>query len=154
MILRERFLDFLSKIKLVEMAHSRAKALDIVQHSSSNIMTHLLKVLTFRDDQNQKHWVQEIDAWMIRISEIKLKHNSKHLDQDTLYQWLIFDSGPIYNTDWVSSTLQMLFNRGYNKSTPRTSLSNDEIIQKILNIIQQFSKDVECGNFISVERYF
>lgn len=151
MKLFEIMLDKLSETALFEMAFSRKQAKDKVIDLSPQIFEHIIKVLVLDSPDDVPHWLGEIDGWIGSIQKILLKSNNRRIDKDTLYQWLVFDSAPIYDAGFVVS--QYKFWNRYYPNVLRHAHDPKLIMDRILTIMKLVCADVEKDNFISIEDY-
>jgi len=153
MRITEIILDKLANTKLFEMARSRKDAKDIVTSLSPQIFVHLLKLFVFDSKENKNHWVIEIDGWLNQIDNIYLKPSNKKPDWQTIYNWLIFDSSPYYNSEFLNGCVRKMKLTNY-KNVVEYDYDADVVLNQILKIIEQVSKDLATPNkFITITDY-
>jgi hypothetical protein len=145
-------LDRLNETALFEMAYNRRKAQDMVTDLSPEIFDHLLKMFVFSSPENKQGWIGELNAWLSKINKIYLKPYSKKLDANTLYNWLIFDSAPHYSEQYVNSVIRKLQATTF-KNIPVYDYDSTQVLNEILKILNNVSKDISNNTFTTIEHY-
>lgn len=62
---------------LIAMAQDRALFRRRVQELSIVINEHLVKLMSISDEQNEKHWIKELDSWLRKINNSRVKSSIK-----------------------------------------------------------------------------
>lgn len=152
MKLLEIFLDKISNTTLFEMAMERKLAKSMVVDLSPQIIKHMIKLFVINDPNSMRHWIIEIDGWLHKIQDIQLKPNMKSVDKYTLYQWLIHDSAPHYDSEFVDKTVRRFKQREYSGAVFH-QFDSDYVIEKITSILGLVCGDLAKDEFNSIEDY-
>lgn len=153
MKLIELFLDRFTESTIFEMARSRADAKDKITELSPEIIDHLIKLFVFNSPENKSHWVNEINTWLWSIDKIRLKPSNKKPDWQTIYNWMIYDSSPHYNADYVDTLVKRLLTTGYLRVTVH-DYDAETVLNQVLKIIEAVCKDISVPNkFVSINQY-
>lgn len=154
--MKQPFLDFLvdkiSNTTLFEMAYERKHAKSIVTGLSPQIFKHLLKLYTFDYPIGYNHWINELNTFINKINDIYLKPNNQKISSNVLYEWLVNESAPCYNTDYISNQIKLMKRQEY-KDISLKPFDTQQVLDNILNIFKQVSIDVSSNNFESIEDY-
>lgn len=153
MRIKDVLIDSLIDTKLFEMARSRAAAKDLITHLSPQIIHHLIKLFVFNSPENKNHWLKEIDGWLNQIDDIYLKPSKKKPDWQTIYNWIIYDSSPHYDANYIDGKIKKWAMYDY-KDTETYDYDAEVILNKIFKVILEISKDIATPNkFISIRNY-
>lgn len=134
--------------KTMAMAYLQKKAEEKVSGLSKPILTHIIKVLYYKDDVNFDKHCSDINEWLDSISGIKLKPKNKRLSPSKYYEWL-FDE-PVDGISTLDGILNRL-NRDYN-SLPKLR-SKEDIMNKLYPLYTQLSIDLSNDTFFSIKDY-
>lgn len=143
--------DKLAETAIFEMAFDRKSAKDKITSLSPIIFKHLVKIFVFEAPHISSHWIKEIDTWLDQIDDINLKKN-QNLDKNTLYDWLILDSAPIYDASHVNKIVRKMVRNEYPDLAMR-SFDADEIANKVINIISAVCSDIAADKFDTIKDY-
>lgn len=152
MRIRELLLDKISESRLFEMAKSRRDAKDKITSLSPQLFDHLIKLFVFNSPENKQHWITEINTWLWQIDKVKLKPDNKKPNWQTQYNWIVFDSDPHYNRQYVDVTVDKMIKRSYH-SVKLYDYDSENVLNNILSILLQVCKDIENDQFIKIEDY-
>lgn len=152
MKLADLIIDWLNETSLMEMAHSRSDAKKTVTGLSPQIFKHLLKLFVFDSIDSHPHWLSELDTWLNEIDDIHLKPSNKKPNKNTLYNWLIFDSAPHYDCDYIRHTIKKWKRTDY-KNVPLHEYDCEFVLNRILSIISDICEDIHDNKFYTVEDY-
>lgn len=131
------------------MAFSRKVAKDKVVDLSPEIMEHMLKIFVLNSPENFKHWCNEINNWFRQIDKLRLKPNRSTIEADTLYHWIVFDSAPHYDVNYVLSTVSS-WKRRKEIDVPVNDFDAEFVLNKILSIVKRIANDISKDDY----RYF
>jgi hypothetical protein len=149
----EILLDKFIASRLFEMARSRKDAKDIVTDLSPQIFTHLIKLYVFNSPENRDHWLKELNAWFNKIDDIHLKPSNQKPDWRTIYDWMIYDSSPHYDADFINGRVRKLKNTDY-ADTAIYDYDASTVLNEIFGVIQRVCRDLAKSNkFIKIEDY-
>ena len=151
MKLFELFLDKLSNTTLFEMAMERKIAKQKATDLSPQIIDHIIKIFIIDDASLVPHWIIEIDGWLRTIQKIKLKPSNKRIDFETLYKWMVFDSAPHYDGEYIEDTFNII-QHDYKKASFQ-KFDSDVLMSKVLAILKSVCEDIAVNKFISIENY-
>lgn len=149
---QEFVLDKLNETKLFEMAHERKDAKDTVTNLSPQIMLHLVKIFVFESPENVNHWASEINNWLNIIDDIYLKQNKKKLSHYDLYNWIILDSAPHYAKEYLDRNVRKMKRTDY-ASLPLRQYDSEEVMNKIISIIDSVCIDMSNDEFVTIRDY-
>jgi len=153
MRIKEFILDKFMNTKLFEMSRSRKDAKDDITSLSPQIVTHLIKLFVFNSPENKNHWIKEIDGWLNQIDDIYLKPSNEKPDWQTIYNWIIFDSSPHYDAEYIDGRVKKWLATDY-KNVSVYDYDADVVLNEVLKIIERVSKDISIPNkFISINNY-
>ena len=153
MRIKEFILDKFASTNLFEMARSRKDAKDVITALSPQIITHLVKLFVFNSPENKNHWIKEIDGWLNQIDDIYLKPSNKKPDWQTIYNWIVFDSSPHYDSQYIDGRVRKWLATDY-KNMNVYDYDAEVVLNQVLKIIEQVSKDIAVPNrFISINNY-
>ena len=146
-------LDHIGSTSLFEMARSRADAKDIITSVSPQIFTHLVKLFVFNSPESKNHWIKEINGWLDQIDDIYLKPSNKKPDWQTVYNWLVFDSSPHYDEDYIDGKVKKWKATDY-KNVQLYDYDASLVLNQVLKIIELATKDIAVPNkFTTVREY-
>jgi hypothetical protein len=135
------------------MARSRKDAKDCITSLSPQIVTHLVKLFVFNSPENKNHWIKEIDGWLNQIDDIYLKPSDKKPDWQTIYNWIIFDSSPHYDAEYIDGRVRKWLETDY-ENVSVYDYDADVVLNELLKIIERVSQDISIPNkFISINNY-
>jgi hypothetical protein len=147
------FLDRMSETALFEMARSRHNARELVTALSPEIVDHLIKLFVFHSPENQNHWISEINTWLGKIDKIYLKPSRKKPSWQTVYNWMVFDSSPHYNDQYIEALVKKWQRSDY-QNLILYDFDSELVLNQILKILEQACRDIAQPNkFVSVEDY-
>ena len=147
-----RLIDLISYTTLCEMAFDRKTAKDKVTDLSSQIFEHLLKLFVFNSPENSAHWITEINGWLWKIDDIKLKTTKQKPSPHDLHNWLILDSAPHYDAKWVTDTVGKLKRRQYKDISVR-EFDPTFVIDKMIQIMARVCIDISNNSFDDIKDY-
>jgi len=151
--LKDIFLDIIIGTTLFKIARSRADAKQVITAQSPQIFEHFVKLFVFNLPDARDHWIIELNAFFNIINRIYLKPNNKKPDKNTVYTWMLFDSSPHYDINWVNGYVQNALQGEY-KGVQLYDYDAANVLNKILSIIDRILIDIAQPNkFISVEYY-
>ena len=149
----EIILDKIGSTRLFEMARSRKDAKDLVTNLSPQIINHLIKLFVFNLPNNKSDWIKEINGWLHQINDIYLKPSNKKPEWDSIYGWMIFDSSPHYNAEYVNSRVKIWLATDYSDANVY-DYDADVVLNQILIILERTIKDISVPNkFITIKDY-
>lgn len=141
---QEFALDKLAETKIFEMAFERKVAKGKIQNISPQLIKHITKLFLFDSPNDVNHWKSEINGWLSSLFDIRLKPGNKHPDKNSLYTWLVFDSAPNYDADFVEELVISLDEyEGY--SAPVHDYEPEFVINKVLSIVDKICDDIGKG---------
>ena len=74
------------------------------------------------------------------------------MEFETTYNWIVYDSAPIYNAEYVDKIVARLTADTY-QNIDAHDYDADLVINEILKIIWQVCKDIESNKFKTVANY-
>ena len=81
--------DWVFNLPIFEMAYERREAINQIENLNYQIALHLTKVLTVDISSETKlHWLSELNAWLRKINNIKIKGKRPKFDKDVYYKHL------------------------------------------------------------------
>lgn len=81
--------EWLFNLPIFEMAYERREAINQIENLNYQIAVHLTKVLTIDISSETKlHWLSELNAWLRKINNIKIKGKRPKFDKDVYYKHL------------------------------------------------------------------
>lgn len=81
-------LNNLNEEYLVEMAMSRAEAIDICMSLGKQFVEHFNKVCKEgKTGKDFQHHCQEMQSWYDKVKNIKLRHTKRFIQPTNLYDW-------------------------------------------------------------------
>ncbi len=153
MKINELLLDKIASTKLFEMARSRKDAKDLITSLSPQIINHIIKLFLFDSAENKRYWIKEIDSWLNQVDDVYLKPSNKKPDNQTIYNWFIFDSSPHYDVEYIDGKVKKWVSTEY-KNFQVHDYDTEFVLNQILKIIKQVSRDISVPNkFISINDY-
>jgi hypothetical protein len=148
----EILIDKLIETSLFEMAFDRKTAKNKITDLSPLIFEHLLKLFVFNYPQGRDHWITELNGWFKSINKIYLKSTNKKPSGTDIYTWLIFESAPHYDVNYLEDQVQIMIYEDY-KNIPIHNYDPSWTLNKILSIIQNVSSDISKNKFRSIRDY-
>lgn len=145
-------LDYISELTIFEMARSRQDAKRIVTDLSPQIVLHLIKLFVFNSPQNKQHWINEVNTWFGKIDDIYLKPSNKKPDWQTVYNWIVFDSSPHYDSNYIDSKVKKMINAEYS-TNQLYDYDAESVLNQILKIVERCSKDMANDQFTTIGDY-
>lgn len=73
--------------RLDEMAYNRNEALIICMELGDEVIEHFDKIYKESNKQVVSHWCDEMNAWIRKVLEIKLKPKNRNLTPEQLFDW-------------------------------------------------------------------
>jgi len=136
----------LERTAIFEMAHSRAKANEIVDSLAYQITEHVIKIILIPDSEAVEHWKGELHAWLRRLQNITLKPRSKRPPKKMYYAWLYTD--PAINLRNIVIDLK--------REYPDLRMKNLNLDSMVQYIIAALSKDLAENqyNYERLDSYF
>lgn len=145
-------IDKLNETTLFEMAFERKKAKKTVTSLSPQIVKHLIKLFVFNSPENKNTWISEIDGWLNDIDDIYLKPDKEKLEFIDVYDWMINQSGPYYNGQYVESVVTKLKSTKF-KNVTTYDYDSNHVMEKILTILNNVCKSIGNNTFTTIEDY-
>lgn len=129
----------------IEMSTSRSKAEDEISWLAPQIMKHLIKIIKWKDESNFNKHVSDLDQWLLKIQDIKLKPNNKRVKEEDYYKWLYLERVEDVQK-WVRRDLHK-----YNELP--VLVDNNKLIEKLRVLYQVLCKDLHNDDFYSINSY-
>lgn len=142
--------DKIINSRLLEMALERRVCMDKVRDLSLPLSLHLIKYYAF-GDQEKNHWLTEINSFLVKISTLRTKPNSKRLKPDVYYS-LLWDEPLNNGVSALQDTIELLQADEYAKCI-RSDLTEYQIYEKLEKLIHKLSYDIADGSFRSIRNY-
>ena len=142
--IKMKVIDLLNQTPLFELAYQRRKALDKIDGLSYQISTHLLKVFLFPTSPNVKHWLGELNGWLIQLNDLRLKpSNNKPTYKDFIQN---LKNPYLENSNQVEEMI--LSTIRYNQEeTPKYDIDSEDVIK----MIEKICLDLSSGNFTPLD---
>lgn len=81
--------EWLFNLPIFEMAYERREALNQIENLNYQIDLHLVKILTVDiSHETKSHWLTELNAWLRKINNIKIKGKRPKFVKDVYYKHL------------------------------------------------------------------
>lgn len=152
MKIADLILDYIAETGLFEMAKSRQDAKRLITDLSPQVFTHLIKLFVLHSPENKNHWIKEIDSWLRQIDDLHLKPSNNKPKWQDIYNWMIFDSAPHYDRDFITARVDRRLKRDY-PDLPVHDYDADAVLNQILKIIEHAAKDIAADKFDTVNQY-
>lgn len=142
--------DYILEFPIMEMAVERKFAIHQIHGLSMTLSDHLIKLYAF-DDNARDHWIKEINSFLNKIDNYKLKPNSKKLSGDTYYR-LLFSEPLDSGADEIGRRIEKMQSDEYSECK-RSSLSNAMILEKLEKLLRTISFDMANNKYKSFRNY-
>lgn len=134
--------------KLFEMAYERKKAEAEVSGLADPIMLHIIKVLYFEDKINHSKHIKDINNWLKKIQQIRLKPNGSNVKERDYYQWLF--SEPYDGLETLEYILDIRLD---DYASLKTLLPREMLNEQLFEIYARLSEDLSKTKFKTIEDY-
>ena len=144
------FSDYLTTVTTInEMAYNRKAAISKIDDISKPIIEHLVKILKYKDPINFNKHCKDINEWVEKINELKVK--SGKLNQKDYYN-AMWDLRMEPNNYDVIKRILIKQQPDYG-SLEQTDLDYKELFEKIKDIFVKLSKDMGSKLTIDIRDY-
>ena len=150
---REFIIEKLNSTLLFEMAHDQQTAKKIVTSFSQEIFEHLVKIYSTKSTVERiNYWIRETNnKWLKKINNITLKPKNHRPSYELLTTWMIEDSGPTYNSDYLIRVLKSLqYEYGHDNIK---HMNIDDLLVAVNGIIISVCEDIADGTFVHLGEY-
>lgn len=127
--------------------YTRDKTRDLVQSIAPPVRQHLIKILKWDDQLNYHKHVDDIDQWLVNVSELRMKPNGKLPSPKNYYDWLFTDFDSQSSTDYVVRILRSRYDRF------PTLLIDQQLYDKLRSLYKQLSVDLSFRQFEGIQHY-
>jgi hypothetical protein len=150
MNLKEILVNGLMSTSIFEMAFTRKVAIDQARNLQLEIAKHLVKLVMYHQSSYVDHWAAELNAWMHKIQDRRLKGTNKPLDYQTLLN-LLHDE-PLGTIHDVQKKMNRVFNE-----YPKLNIDQpdaQQVSKTLIPVLQQVCSDISTDSFVDVKKYF
>ena len=149
MLIRELLINGLISTNLFEMAFSKKVAIDRARDLQLQIARHLVKIIMYSESQYVSHWSSEVNTWLDKIQDHRLKGTNRPLSESELTNILFIEPlGTI-------SDVQARMNRNY-RDYPDLKIDQSdalEISKQLSWILPKICDDISNENFTDIRMY-
>ena len=149
MKISEIFLDTIASTKLFEMAFERKVAIQKARNLQNQISRHLIKIIMYSNSEYVNHWCNELNSWLIDISDTILKRTNRPLDSATLMK-ILFEE-PMESVDEVQRKMNKIYNE-----YPEVSIDEPDgriVHSKLYSMLNNICDDIAVDKFYDIRKY-
>jgi hypothetical protein len=143
-----KILEIISKIPLIEMAIARSDAKKTTLSLSEPIVDHLYKMFVVNSPDAQRHWKKELNAWIKKINNIRLKPSSSKPSKEDLYDW-ITDYQRLTTVNYLSAKI----NEWQDEYKLHNEIDHEFVVNHIAGLLNLICRDISANKYINIQQY-
>ena len=131
------------------MAFERKVAIQKARNLQNQISRHLIKMIMYSNSEYVNHWYNELNSWLIDISDTTLKRTNRPLDRETLMK-ILFEE-PMESVNEVQRKMNKIYNE-----YPELTIDEPDgriVHNKLYNMLNNICDDIAVDKFYDIRKY-